>query len=316
MSLLLGRETAPPGSNGSETRVAAKDDKVRKLGLALALGAVLAAGTAQAQTGSQASGAEADPWQSFNRGVYSFNQGLDAIVLAPAAHLWMAVVPKLARQGVHNILENLAEPSTFVNRVVQLKIGKAGKSAVRFATNSTIGLAGTFDMARRGGLPRDATDFGQTLAQYGVGSGPYFYVPILGPSTVRDAFGEVVDIVTNPIGQTQITRYRPNLYLYLGLLTVDTRAEVDPLLRDVQANATDPYATLRSLYLQNRRSVVNGGELDVQDLPDYGAPVIEPAPLPAPAPVAKTEPVADPALRGERPPAWASATTADHDRDL
>jgi len=164
---------------------------------------------------------------------------------------------------------------------------------VRFVTNSTLGLGGTFDMARRGGLPRDETDFGRTLAQYGVGAGPYLYVPILGPSTVRDAFGELVDIFASPIGQTQIVKYPPNFYTYVGLLLVDGRAEADPLLRDVQASATDPYATLRSLYLQNRKSLVSDGALKVEELPDYG-PATEPAPAPTPAPAAKADPAARP----------------------
>lgn len=287
----------------------AQGDKVRKLGLALVAWALFSAGTAKAQIKIQGSGAQADPWEGANRASYSFSQDLDAAILAPAAHVWMAVVPKLARQGVHNILVNLAEPTTIVNRVAQLRIGKAGKSAVRFATNSTIGLGGAFDMARRAGLPRDETDFGRTLARYGVGSGPYLYVPVLGPSTVRDAFGELVDIFTNPIGQTQIIQYPPNFYTYVGLLTVDMRAEADPLLRDVQANATDPYATLRSLYLQNRRSLIDGGALNVDDLPDFDAapePTVEPDSAPAPTPA--TAPVA----RSDQPQAaWVSAVLSD-----
>lgn len=254
----------------------AQGDTVRKLGLGLTLLATLAASSARAQDARRV-----DPWEGFNRFSYSVSQALDKAVLAPLTHVYMAVLPTPARQGVHNILANLDETTTFVNRVAQLRIGRAAKSAMRFATNSTIGLGGLFDVARRGDLPADPTDFGQTLARYGAGTGPYLYVPVLGPSNLRDSFGKTVDIFTSPLNWTQINRYPPNLYTRIALITLETRADVDPLLKEVQANATDPYATLRALYVQNRQSTVDGGALKVDDLPDFGPaepPAAEPVP--------------------------------------
>lgn len=220
----------------------------------------------------------ADPWERANRGAYGFSQAVDKAFLGPVTHVYMAVLPKFVRGGVHNILLNLDETTTFVNRLAQGRPGRAGKTAVRFAVNTTIGLGGALDMADRGGLPRDPTDFGQTLARWGAEPGPYLYVPVMGPSNVRDSFGKTVDIFTSPLNWTQIVRYPPNLYTRIALITLDTRAQADPLLKDVEANATDPYATLRSLYLQNRQSLVSGGEIDVEALPDYG-----PAPDEVPA---------------------------------
>ncbi len=217
----------------------------------------------------------------------------------------MAVLPGPARRGVHNVLSNLDETTTFVNRVAQLRIGRAAKTAVRFATNTTLGVGGLFDVASRGDLPSDPTDFGQTLARYGAGTGPYLYVPVMGPSNVRDSIGKTVDIFTSPLNWTQLNRYPPNLYTRIALITLDTRAGVDPLLRDVQANATDPYATLRALSVQNRQSKVDGGALKVEDLPDFGPSeesAAEPAPAQPPAPVAAAAPST---------PAWVQGVLAD-----
>jgi len=280
--------------------VAAHGDTVRKLGLALTLAATLAAGSARAQETRAV-----DPWEGFNRFSYGFSQALDKAILGPVTHVYMAVLPKPARQGVHNVLSNLDETTTFVNRVAQLRIGRAARTAVRFATNSTLGVGGLFDVASRGDLPSDPTDFGQTLARYGAGTGPYLYVPVMGPSNVRDSIGKTVDIFTSPLNWTQINRYPPNLYTRIALITLDTRAGADPLLREVEANATDPYATLRALYVQNRQSRVDGGQLKVDDLPDFEpAPEAAPptAPPPAPAPAASV---------GQTTPAWMQAVLAD-----
>lgn len=249
--------------------------------LALAAGLGLAAAfPATAQTAGP-DPATFDPWEKPNRAVYRANKAVDHAVFAPLAHGYMALVPRYVRGGIHNILLNLDEPTIFVNRMLQLRFGRAGKTAVRFATNSTLGLGGAFDLADRGGLPRDPTDFGQTLAKYGAGQGPYLFVPFLGPSTVRDSFGKTVDLMTSPLNWTPVNRYPPSLYTRLTFWTLDARSQADPVLKEVEATATDPYATLRSLYLQNRQSLIRAQDgdaaIDLESLPDYGPEPATPA---------------------------------------
>jgi phospholipid-binding lipoprotein MlaA len=198
-------------------------------------------------------------------------------VIRPVAVFYAHATPKPARTGVHNFLSNLGEPVTFANRVLQFRPEPAGRTAGRFFLNSTLGVGGLFDVAERAGLKADDTNFGQTLARYGVAQGPYLFLPILGPSTVRDATGRVVDIFLDPL--TWI-RFRDDGYFYGARAVmngVDARVIADPVLKDVQKNSADPYATLRAAYLQNSDFLSKGGKLDVQSLPDFGP---EPAPAP------------------------------------
>jgi phospholipid-binding lipoprotein MlaA len=243
--------------------------------------AVAAAALGLAATVAAAQGAEGpaarpnDPLEGLNRGLYAVHRGIDKVILRPVARIYLAIVPKFLRQGIHNVLLNLGEPVTVVNDLLQGEVGKAASATARFATNSTFGVLGLFDVATPAGVPYHAADFGQTLGKYGVHPGPYIFVPVLGPSTLRDLTGRLVDHAADPVRQVHFHDEDDFRTGRVVVGAVDTRAIVDKDLEELDRTATDPYVTLRSAYLQNRQSVVSGGRVDVQSLPSFGP---EPAP--------------------------------------
>jgi phospholipid-binding lipoprotein MlaA len=234
------------------------------------------AASAAQTAGLDLSPARVDPWEKLNRDVFAINGTVDTLAVRPVAVFYKHVTPRPGREGLHNLVANLNQPVIFVNQVLQLKPKRAAGTLGRFALNSTVGVGGVFDVASGAGLPEHATNFGQTLGRYGVVQGPYVYLPVFGPSSVRDAAGKVVDIFLDPINWL---RFRDDTYFFTARTViggVDARVAVDPVLVYVQKTATDPYATLRSAYLQNAASRANGGKLDVRDLPDFGP---EPGPV-------------------------------------
>jgi phospholipid-binding lipoprotein MlaA len=194
----------------------------------------------------------ADPFESWNRAVFEFNERADRYVLKPVAQGYDAVTPEPVQQGVRNFFNNLGEPVTAINALLQGKPEKAARSLTRFVFNSTIGLYGLFDVAGGMGLEREDEDFGQTLAMWGVGSGPYLVLPILGPSDVRGLSGRIIDRPLNPVdwqdevGQTE-------LFVLNG---VDRRAG---FLGLEPVTAGDPYVLMRSAYQQRRDYKINDG---------------------------------------------------------
>lgn len=193
-----------------------------------------------------------DPFEPWNRAVFEFNERADRYVLKPVARGYDAVTPKPVQTGIRNFFNNLGEPITIVNALLQGKPETAARSLTRFVFNSTIGLYGLFDVAGGLGLEREDEDFGQTLAIWGVGSGPYLVLPILGPSDVRGLGGRLIDRPLNPIewqdevGQTE-------LFVLNG---VDRRASflgLEPM------SAGDPYVLMRSAYQQRRDFKINDG---------------------------------------------------------
>ena len=148
----------------------------------------------------------ADPWERQNRRNYAIEGVLDRRVIGPASRLYHKLTPGLIGRGIHNVLINLSEPVVIINDVLQLRFKKAGVSATRFVTNSTVGLLGLFDLAGRAGLMHHDNEFGVTLGRYGVTSGPYLYVPLVGPSTARDLVGEGVDFLMNPLFLVDLRR--------------------------------------------------------------------------------------------------------------
>ncbi len=203
-----------------------------------------------------------DPFEGFNRTVFRFNNGLDRFILKPVAKGYRAVTPNRVENGVTNIFGNLGEVGTIVNSVLQWKWGKAGNSTGRFLVNSTVGLVGIFDVAKSIGLPKkDGEDFGQTLATWGVGNGPYLMLPLLGPSNLRDGFGLGVDYFTDPVN------YIDDSETQLGVSatrTINTRAQ---LLEVEEIISGDKYVFFRNAYMQRREFLVKDGE--VED--DFGA---------------------------------------------
>lgn len=208
-----------------------------------------------------------DPWEKFNRAIYGFNDAVDKTIARPVAKTYTQAVPAPARNGLHNFISNLGEPSTIVNDALQGKLKQTLQDTGRFLINSTVGLLGWFDVAQHVGLPKHDEDLGQTLAHWGVPSGPYLVIPILGPSSVRDAGGRVGDLYTNPPRNDIPPRYRNAELLLDG---IDTRAGFMDANSAIDG-AYDPYTFVRDAYLQNRRFRIYDGNPPAEQ-PDYDLP--------------------------------------------
>jgi len=196
--------------------------------------------------------APGDPLEGFNRAMFSFNTSLDKAIVRPAAMGYKTVVPRPARSGLRNALTNLNEPIVFINDMLQLKPGNAFRTFSRFLINSVFGLAGLFDVANHEGLPHRKNGFANTLGRYGVKPGPYLYLPVLGPSSLRDAVGGVGDsaVLPNTVGEPfDRTDYKIGTAVVSGL---DARVQYDSEIKTLYDTSLDPYATLRSVYQQSR----------------------------------------------------------------
>jgi phospholipid-binding lipoprotein MlaA len=200
-----------------------------------------------------------DPLEGFNRTMFRIQFGFDKSIYGPVSKGYQHIVPKPARSGLRNFFRNLTEPVVFLNDLLQLKPGRAARTFARFVINSTVGLAGLLDVAASKDvhLPHRNNSFGNTLAYYGVHSGPYLFLPLVGPTTLRDALGEPVDGAVLPVAVGKPftdTRYRIISAVITGL---DQRAEAEPELRALLGGAVDPYATLRSVWLQQRAAEIS-----------------------------------------------------------
>lgn len=230
-----------------------------------------------------------DPLQRVNRAGFAVNRVLDRLVIGPVARTWRRIAPAPLRRGLGNAVANLREPSTLVNGALQARPRVAAKATGRFVINSTVGLLGLFDVAGRAGLTREPADFGQTLGRYGVGPGPYLYLPVVGPTTLRDGAGSIVGLLGDPVSQATggpSTDFALGRSLVRGL---DARAEGDETLSTLMTRSTDPYATIRSGYLQNRAALVREATGEAEVLPDFepAEPESLPETGPEPAPVAQ-----------------------------
>lgn len=210
-----------------------------------------------------------DPWEKPNRDLFAFDIFFEKNLLAPVAHGYRAVTPGFFRAGVNNVILNLDEPSSALNQIVQLKIGRALKTTVRFAINSTLGIAGLFDVAAAGGLRRRPADFGQTLGRYGAKPGPYVMLPFLGPSNVRDGFGRLVDTFTDPVGFVIGGIFTsPGGAARFALAGINWREKNDSTMSAIYG-ASDPYAFTRAAYSQQRAAVVQDATGKAAALPDF-----------------------------------------------
>jgi phospholipid-binding lipoprotein MlaA len=200
-----------------------------------------------------------DPFAGVNADSFKVTQKVDSAVMGPAALAYKKKVPGPVRRGIHNFLYNLREPVVFVNFVLQHKIGKAAETVGRFALNTTIGAIGLFDVAKKKPfrLPRRSNGFANTLGYYGVPNGPFLFLPIVGPTTVRDLFGGAVDRIVLPISLGQgVTD--PRFAIPAGALgALDHRAEFDETLHQLHDGAADPYARSRDFYLQRRQAEID-----------------------------------------------------------
>lgn len=188
-----------------------------------------------------------DPLEPLNRGVYRFNDAVDRAVLKPVATVYRDSTPQVFRTGVGNFFRNLSEPWSFVNNMLQLRIQDAGETWIRFAVNTVFGLGGLIDIAGEAKIERHKQDFGQTLAHYGVPSGPYLMLPILGPSTIRDTAALPVDAQGNLLSGLNDVPVRNSLY---ALRVVDTRARYLRLTSVLDSASLDPYSFTRDSFLQ------------------------------------------------------------------
>ena len=237
--------------------------------IATALPAVALAQISATDSAAAPAAGNPDPWEPVNRGLFKLNKGLDRAVIRPGAVFYHHALAHPIRDGVHNVLYNLGEPVTFINNVLQARPDRAGKTALRFVVNTTVGVGGVFDVTGVSGLPRQPSGFAETLTRYGAPQGPYIFLPLFGPSSVRDLTGRAVDVVTDPFTWINYGG-RPGVQAARGVLAgADQRVRLDPVLKDVNHTATDPYATLRSAFLQSS-SVTGKSETDVKALPDFG----------------------------------------------
>ncbi len=198
-----------------------------------------------------------DPWEPFNRRVFQFNEVLDSYLIRPAAKAYVRITPNKIERGIGRFFNNLGEPTTFANELLQAKWIPAAQTGGRFLVNSTVGLLGFIDVATHLGLTNYEEDFGQTLGYWGIASGPYLVLPIIGPSSARDAAGLVPQyFVTDPTIQTpDAVRY--SLY---AVNVVQARAK---LLSVDSVGSGDKYTFIRDVYLQRRQFFIEDGQ--VQD---------------------------------------------------
>ncbi len=204
-----------------------------------------------------------DPWERFNRSVYQFNDGIDRAVAKPAAKAYRKVTPRPVRTGVSNFFDNITYPITAVNAALQGKFRQAGRDTGRFLLNTVVGVGGILDPASDVGLQRNDEDFGQTLAVWGVPSGPYLMLPIFGPSNVRDAPARVVDNLMDPknLVGTSDARIAANV-----LNIIDSRAQLLVIEKPLE-NVFDRYAFLRDVWRQRRLSQIRDGSF-VEEPPE------------------------------------------------
>lgn len=257
---------------------------------------------ADGQTITVTARSKSDPIQGANAASFKVVQAVDNKLVGPAAETYKKLLPKPARAGLGNFIRNIGEPVVALNFVLQLKPGKAAETLGRFGINSTLGIGGLIDVAKGKpfNLPHRRNGFANTLGYYGVGPGPYLYLPGIGSTSLRDVVGGAVDGVVLPIG-IGAPFNKPYYTIPNGLIrSLDRRVELDCQIKALQA-ADDPYAATRAFYLKKRKAEIdalhgrgNGPEVPAQckdqlsgsakPAPAPPAPVSAPAPEPAPSP--------------------------------
>jgi len=244
------------------------------LRLVTALTIVTLTGCAAPQTRNPA-----DPLESFNRGVYQFNDTLDKAVIKPVAQGYNKAMPDVAKTLVSNFFSNLNDIAVTANDFLQFKFAQGFSDGMRVLVNSTIGIGGLIDVASMN-LEKHNEDFGQTLGYWGVGSGPYLMLPILGPSTLRDGIGELADSQVSPVSRTNHVRTRNQMYLTRG---INRRAELLSGENVMEGAIIDRYAFIRDAYLQRRQSLVFDGNPPHDAYEDESASMDSEPTTPAPA---------------------------------
>ncbi len=237
-----------------------------------------AEGKAQTSAANADSDNAHDPLEGFNRAMYSFNDKFDRYLLKPVAKGYRAITPKPVRKSISNFFGNLHDPGIMLNNLLQGKPGQAASDLGRFLVNSTVGIAGLFDVATRMGMQKHNEDFGQTLAVWGVGDGPYLVLPFFGPSNFRDGPSLIVDWETYPPNHMKDSGTRDKMFV---IEMIDKRAQLldaSDILE--QAAGQDPYIFVREAYRQSRRNQIYDGN-PPQAAPPPGL-FEDDAPAPAP----------------------------------
>ena len=253
------------------------------LGASLIVMASLAlSGCASTQAGkasgkTQAAQAEnQDPFEGYNRIMFSMNDAVDTVLMEPIARGYRAAVPHPVRTGVSNFLDNLRGPVKVGNLFLQGDLGGAAEGTARFAINSTVGVAGVFDVAKEADLKNRDEDFGQTLGVWGFDHGAYVVLPIIGPSSVRDGIGLAVDSYADPL-RIYLRNIDENGWEYgrMAAVAIDDRESLLDTLEDLQKHSLDYYAAVRSAYYQHREAAVKNQEsgrlMMAPAIPDYSA---------------------------------------------
>ncbi|MGB5833176.1 MAG: VacJ family lipoprotein [Thiohalocapsa sp.] len=207
-----------------------------------------------------------DPWQGYNRAMFKFNTDFDNAFIKPTAKGYQYITPEPVDRGVTNFFNNIADLTSVVNNALQFKLSRAGSDVGRVVVNTTVGIVGFFDVASNMGLPSYKEDFGQTLGYWGFGAGPYFVMPIIGPSSLRDTVGFAGDIVIDPFFSIS----KDEIYWgFVVLRVIDRRADLLVAGDILDSAAIDPYAFVRDAYLQRRRSQVYDGNPPMEDDEDF-----------------------------------------------
>ena len=241
---------------------------IRMRAVTLGVAALALGGCSTVQTPSKD-----DPWEGFNRTVYTFNDKVDTYALKPVAQGYVKVTPQPVRDSVTNFFANIGDVYNAANNFLQLKITDGVEDIMRIVINTVFGLGGLFDVATLAKLPKHNQDFGLTLGHYGVPPGPYLVLPLFGPSTVRDGVGLVPNYFINPLTYVDPAALSWGLY---GLNVVSTRANLLGASDLLEGAAIDKYSFIRNAYLQRRRYLLSDGRASDNNLPDYG----DGAPLP------------------------------------
>jgi phospholipid-binding lipoprotein MlaA len=233
-----------------------------------------------------------DPWENTNRQIFGFNQGVDKYMLVPVANAYRFAIPSTFRDMIHDFLQNLNSPIIFANDVLQAEPGLAGQTFGRALINTTIGFGGFIDVAAKFGVPYHTNDLGITLATWGMGSGPYLMLPVLGPSNPRDLFGDVADGFGDPGNIVASDHNKLWAAVLRGAVAgVDERSRNIENLAEIERTSLDYYATIRSLARQRRAAQIRHQKEDVPNAaPLQGmntqpaAPAVSIAALPANGP--------------------------------
>ena len=208
-----------------------------------------------------------DPLEPINRVIFGLNEVVDFVILRPVNVVYRTIVPKPLRTGVANVVSNLASPVVLANDILQGEGERAGNTAKRFVINSTVGLGGLIDVAGRNGIPGHSEDFGQTLGTWGVGSGPYMVLPLLGPTTLRDTIAMPVDSAMDPMTWLLMDQKTAVRLAPLGTKILVYHDAVMDDVDNMRRNSADFYATIRDIHTQRRQSEIANGDLTMEPLP-------------------------------------------------